>query len=181
MNKEITLKSNCVATIIPAGEEVTLAEGASFTIAQSLGNSVTLRDANGMYRVGEDQLSALGEDVKDEVLQADQSEETDGPFEEKQVWEAMRGCYDPEIPVNIVDLGLIYDLRIEEGEQGKQIFVKMTLTAQGCGMGPVIADDAETRIEKLSSVQSAQVDIVWEPQWNPRMISEEGKKVLGLE
>ena len=181
MNKEITLKSNCVATIIPAGEEVTLAEGASFTIAQSLGNSVTLRDANGMYRVGEDQLSALGEDVKDEVLQADQSEETDGPFEEKQVWEAMRGCYDPEIPVNIVDLGLIYDLRIEEGEQGKQIFVKMTLTAQGCGMGPVIADDAKTRIEKLSSVQSAQVDIVWEPQWNPRMISEEGNKVLGLE
>ena len=181
MNKEITLKSNCVATIIPAGEEVTLAEGASFTIAQSLGNSVTLRDANGMYRVGEDQLSALGEDVKDEVLQADQSEETDGPFEEKQVWEAMRGCYDPEIPVNIVDLGLIYDLRIEDGEKGKQVFVKMTLTAQGCGMGPVIADDAKTRIEKLSSVEFAQVDIVWEPQWNPRMISEEGKKVLGLE
>ena len=181
MNKEITLKSNCIATIIPAGDEVTLAEGATFTIAQSLGNSVTLRDANGMYRVGEDQLSALGQDVKEEVLQADQSEETEGPFEEKQVWEAMRGCYDPEIPVNIVDLGLIYDLRIEEGEEGKQIFVKVTLTAQGCGKGPVIADDAKTRIEKLSSVESAQVDIVWEPQWNPRMISEEGKKVLGLE
>ena len=181
MNKEITLKSNCLATIIPAGDEVTLAEGTTFTIAQSLGNSVTLRDANGMYRVGEDQLSALGEDVKDEVLEADQSEQTEGPFEEKQVWEAMRGCYDPEIPVNIVDLGLIYDLRIEDGEKGKQVFVKMTLTAQGCGMGPVIADDAKTRIEKLSSVEFAQVDIVWEPQWNPRMISEEGKKVLGLE
>ena len=181
MNKEITLKSNCLATIIPAGDEVTLAEGTTFTIAQSLGNSVTLRDANGMYRVGEDQLSALGEDLKDEVLEADQSEQTEGPFEEKQIWEAMRGCYDPEIPVNIVDLGLIYDLRIEDGEKGKQVFVKMTLTAQGCGMGPVIADDAKTRIEKLSSVESAQVDIVWEPQWNPRMISEEGKKVLGLE
>jgi probable FeS assembly SUF system protein SufT len=181
MNKEITLKSNCLATIIPAGDEVTLAEGTTFTIAQSLGNSVTLRDANGMYRVGEDQLSALGEDLKDEVLEADQSEQTEGPFEEKQVWDAMRGCYDPEIPVNIVDLGLIYDLRIEAGEQGKQVFVKMTLTAQGCGMGPVIADDAKTRIEKLSSVEFAQVDIVWEPQWNPRMISEEGKKVLGLE
>ena len=181
MNKEIILKSNCIATIIPAGDEVTLAEGTTFTIAQSLGNSVTLRDANGMYRVGVDQLSALGEDVKNEVLKADQSEETEGPFEEKQVWDAMRGCYDPEIPVNIVDLGLIYDLRIEEGEQGKKVFVKMTLTAQGCGMGPVIADDAKTRIEKLISVESAQVDIVWEPQWNPRMISEEGKKVLGLE
>ena len=155
MNKEITLKSNCIATIIPAGDEVTLAEGATFTIAQSLGNSVTLRDANGMYRVGEDQLSALGEDVKEEVLQADQSEETEGPFEEKQVWEAMRGCYDPEIPVNIVDLGLIYDLRIEEGEEGKQIFVKMTLTAQGCGMGPVIADDCTSKVLELPGIDHA--------------------------
>ena len=181
MNKEITLKSNCIATIIPAGDEVTLAEGATFSIAQSLGNSVTLRDSNGMYMVGEDQLSALGEEMKKEVLQADQSEANDGPFEEKQIWDALRGCYDPEIPVNIVDLGLIYDLTIEEGEKGKKIFVKMTLTAQGCGMGPVIAEDAKTRVEKLITVESAQVEIVWDPQWNPRMISEEGKKVLGLE
>lgn len=181
MNKEITLKSNCIATIIPAGDEVTLAEGATFSIAQSLGNSVTLRDSNGMYRVGEDQLSALGVEMKKEVLQADQSEANDGPFEEKQIWDALRGCYDPEIPVNIVDLGLIYDLTIEEGEKGKKIFVKMTLTAQGCGMGPVIAEDAKTRVEKLITVESAQVEIVWDPQWNPRMISEEGKKVLGLE
>ena len=181
MNKEITLNANCVATIIPAGDQVTLAMGATYTIAQSLGNSVTLRDASGMYRVGEDQLSALGEEIKEEVLRANQAEESAGPFEEKQVWDALRGCYDPEIPVNIVDLGLIYDLKVQEGESGKQIFIKMTLTAQGCGMGPVIAEDAKTRIEKLDSVDSAQVDIVWEPQWNPRMISEEGKKVLGLE
>ena len=107
MNKEITLNSNCVATIIPAGDQVTLAEGATYTIAQSLGNSVTLRDATGMYRVGEDQLSALGEEIKEEVFKADQAEESDGPFDEKQVWDALRGCYDPEIPVNIVDLGLI--------------------------------------------------------------------------
>ena len=93
----------------------------------------------------------------------------------------MRGCYDPEIPVNIVDLGLIYDLKIEDGEEGKKISVKMTLTAQGCGMGPVIADDAKQRILGLGEVESAEVDIVWDPPWNPRMISEEGKKVLGLE
>ena len=176
MNKEITLNSNCVATIIPAGDQVTLAKGATYTIAQSLGNSVTLRDASGMYRVGEDHLSALGEEIKEEVLQSDQAGKSDGPFNEKQVWDALRGCYDPEIPVNIVDLGLIYDLKIEEGDSGKQIFVKMTLTAQGCGMGPIIADDAKTRIEKLTCVQTAEVDIVWEPQWNPRMISEEGRK-----
>lgn len=181
MNKEITLQSNCLATIIPAGDEVTLAAGAPFTIAQSLGNSITLRDANGMYRVGEDQLSALGEEIKNEVLNSEQTKHPDGPFNEDQVWDALRGCYDPEIPVNIVDLGLIYDLRIEDGESAKQVFVKMTLTAQGCGMGPVIAEDAKTRVEKLSNVDSAQVEIVWDPAWNPRMISEEGKKVLGLE
>lgn len=181
MNMEITLKSNCIATIIPAGDKVTLAEGATFSIAQSLGNSVTLRDSNGMYRIGEDQLSALGEEMKKNVLRTDKSEADEGPFEEKQIWDALRGCYDPEIPVNIVDLGLIYDLTIEEGENGKKIFLKMTLTAQGCGMGPVIAEDAKTRVEKLNTVESAHVEIVWDPQWNPRMISEEGKKVLGLE
>ena len=181
MNKNITLVRACKATIIPAGDEVTLAEGATFTIAQSLGGSVTLRDNAGMYRVGEAELDALGEEIKREVLKEKEEAEDQGPFSEEKVWDAMRGCYDPEIPVNIVDLGLIYDLRVEEGENGKQIFVKMTLTAQGCGMGPVIADDAKQRILRLPSVESAEVDIVWDPPWNPRMISEEGKKVLGLE
>ena len=182
MNKQVTLQKNCIATIIPAGDEVTLEEGATFSIAQSLGGSVTLRDPNGMYRVGESQLDALGEEVKQAVLATKEpTKESDGPFDEDQVWEAMRGCYDPEIPVNIVDLGLIYDCRIEEGSKGKKVSVKMTLTAQGCGMGPVIADDARQRILALPEVEDAAVDIVWDPPWNPRMISEEGKKILGLE
>tara|TARA_B100001248_G_C27394172_1_gene464317 strand:+ start:934 stop:1479 length:546 start_codon:yes stop_codon:yes gene_type:complete len=181
MNKEITLQKNCVATIIPAGDEITLAEGATFSIAQSLGGSVTLRDPNGMYRVGEESLDALGEEIKKEVLSSKEPTKEQGPFSEELVWEAMRGCYDPEIPVNIVDLGLIYDLQIEDGEQGKKVSVKMTLTAQGCGMGPVIADDAKHRILALQEVDMAEVEIVWDPIWNPRMISEEGKKVLGLE
>jgi len=181
MNKNITLVRACKATIIPAGDEVTLAEGASFTIAQSLGGSVTLRDNAGMYRVGEAELDALGEEIKQDVLKSKEDGQDSGPFSEEKVWDAMRGCYDPEIPVNIVDLGLIYDLKIEDGDAGKKISVKMTLTAQGCGMGPVIADDAKQRILALSEVESAEVDIVWDPPWNPRMISEEGKKVLGLE
>ena len=134
-----------------------------------------------MYRVGESELDALGEEVRKEVAGSQKPTEEQGPFSEEKVWDAMRGCYDPEIPVNIVDLGLIYDCRIEEGESGKKIAVKMTLTAQGCGMGPVIADDAKQRILALPEVESAQVDIVWDPPWNPRMISEEGKKILGLE
>ena len=181
MNKEITLNSNCVATIIPAGDEVTLAEGATYTIAQSLGNSVTLRDASGMYRVGEDQLSALGEEIKAEVLQADQAEESEGPFDEQQVWEALRGCYDPEIPVNIVDLGLVYSLEVAETDEGKhKIEMQMTLTAPGCGMGPAIAEDAQMRLLAVPGVSEAQVDIVWDPPWDQEMISEEGKMVLGL-
>ena len=97
------------------------------------------------------------------------------------VWDALRGCYDPEIPVNIVDLGLVYDLKIDGAGEGHTVDVKMTLTAQGCGMGPVIADDAKTRIESIPEVESVNVSIVWDPPWNPRMMSDEGKKALGLE
>jgi len=183
-NEPVTLVSDCPATLIPAGDEVTLSKGAEYVVAQALGGSVTLRDATGMYRVGIDHLDALGEEVK-AVVEAENepvAADEDQTFDEKKVWDALRGCYDPEIPVNIVDLGLIYNLSIEDaGEDARRVEVKMTLTAQGCGMGPVIADDARTRIEAMPGVESAQVEIVWEPPWNPRMISDEGKKVLGLE
>lgn len=182
MNKDVTLTRNCIATLIPSGDQVTLEEGASYSIAQSLGGSVTLSDANGLYRVGEGELDSLGDEVKKEVLGSEgNAEQSDKPFSEDLVWDALRGCYDPEIPINIVDLGLIYDLRVEGDEGDRKVFVKMTLTAQGCGMGPVIADDAKNRINALIGVDEATVDIVWDPPWNPKMISEEGKKVLGLE
>ncbi len=126
--------------------------------------------------VGESELDALGEDVKQEVLKEKDSGKDTGPFSEKKVWDAMRGCYDPEIPVNIVDLGLIYDLKIEDGDSGKQVAVKMTLTAQGCGMGPVIADDAKQRILALPRWNLPRLISSGIPPWNPRMISEEGKE-----
>ena len=101
----------------------------------------------------------------------------------EDVLEALRDVYDPEIPVNIVDLGLIYDMQISPpNADGKHdVSVKMTLTAQGCGMGPVIADDAKDRIEALDSISSATVEIVWDPPWTPHMISEAGRQKLGLE
>ncbi|MEO5958407.1 MAG: iron-sulfur cluster assembly protein, partial [Opitutaceae bacterium] len=105
-----------------------------------------------------------------------------GAFSEQAVWEALKTCFDPEIPVNIVDLGLIYDLSIDEAAAGRHaVNVKMTLTAPGCGMGPVIAEDARGKIAALPSVESANVSIVWDPQWTPQMISEAGRKILGLE
>jgi metal-sulfur cluster biosynthetic enzyme len=94
----------------------------------------------------------------------------------EQVYEALHDCYDPEIPVNIVDLGLFYDVEINEG----QVAVKMTLTAPGCGMGAMIANDAKQRIMDLEGVNDATVDLVWDPPWNPSMISEEAKQKLGI-
>jgi metal-sulfur cluster biosynthetic enzyme len=94
----------------------------------------------------------------------------------EQVYEALQECYDPEIPVNIVDLGLVYDVEIE----GNNVAVKMTLTAPGCGMGTMIAADAKQKIIALEGVEDASVDLVWEPPWNPSMISEEAKQRLGI-
>jgi metal-sulfur cluster biosynthetic enzyme len=94
----------------------------------------------------------------------------------EQVYEALQDCYDPEIPVNIVALGLVYDVEINEG----QVAVKMTLTAPGCGMGAMIANDAKQRIMELEGVSDASVDLVWDPPWNPSMISEEAKQKLGI-
>jgi metal-sulfur cluster biosynthetic enzyme len=105
-----------------------------------------------------------------------------GEFGEAAVWAALKTCFDPEIPVNIVDLGLVYDLSIEKTPAGGHVVeVKMTLTAPGCGMGPVIAEDARQKIAALPTVESAKVHIVWDPMWTPQMISEAGRKTLGLE
>lgn len=95
----------------------------------------------------------------------------------EDVREALRDVYDPEIPVNVLDLGLIYDIQVNQG----QVYVQMTLTAPGCGMGPYIAMNAETRIAEIEGVKDVEVDMVFDPPWNPDMITEEGKKLLGLD
>ncbi len=175
------------ATIIPAGEVHTLPAGTEATISQALGGTVTIRTASGLYRVASKDWDALGEETAARLAEAQSEAEkpvdSDAPFNEEAIWEALRGCYDPEIPVNIVDLGLIYDLRAgEPGTDGRHsVAVKMTLTAQGCGMGPVIAEDAKTRIEALAAVSEATVEVVWDPPWTPHMISGEGRKKLGLD
>ncbi len=182
-NEEVILNRDCKATLIPAGHEVVLTEGTTVTISQALGGSLTIRNDMGMYRIGNSELDALGDDIAGQIRnQKIPAEESDIPFGVDLVWDALKTCYDPEIPVNIVDLGLIYDLSLVDlDENNHNVNVKMTLTAQGCGMGPAIAADAKEKIEALPSVQSADVQIVWDPQWTPHMISEEGRKLLGLD
>ena len=186
VNEELTLSRETVATIIPAGEEHVLKAGTRAVISQALGGTVTIRTDQGLFRLASKDWDALGELAATELAAAANAAEqdhSDSPFGEDLVWEAMKSCFDPEIPVNIVDLGLIYDLLISEPDpDGKHsIQVKMTLTAQGCGMGPVIADDAKRSIEALDGVSSAQVDIVWDPPWTPHMISPAGREKLGID
>lgn len=181
----LTLVRDAPATIIPAGDAHTLLKGTTVTITQALGGTVTIRTNSGLFRIASKDWDALGEAAKADLQAAAAAAEKDlggEAFSEDLVWEAMKGCFDPEIPVNIVDLGLIYDLRLEgpDGVGKHAAYVKMTLTAQGCGMGPVIAEDAKTRIEALPAVSKAQVDIVWDPPWTPHMISDEGRSKLGL-
>jgi probable FeS assembly SUF system protein SufT len=192
-NEELTLTRDTEATIIPAGDTQVLAAGTRAVISQALGGTVTIRTDSGLFRLSSKDWDSLGADAQAQLDAAAEAAKTatsaaeaglgDTPFSEELVWEAMRGCFDPEIPVNIVDLGLIYDLAIGEPDGAGQhvVSVKMTLTAQGCGMGPVIAEDAKKNIEALAAVSTAQVDIVWDPLWTPHMISEAGRLKLGLE
>ncbi len=179
---EITLTRDCPASVIPSGDQVVLEKGAVVHVAQALGGSVTVRTPMGLFRISGTDLDALGAEAAARYAAAPAATPAaGGPLTEEALWEALKGCFDPEIPVNIVDLGLIYHLAVSDGERGKRVAVKMTLTAQGCGMGPVIAGDAKTKLETVPGVEAAEVEIVWDPVWNPRMISEEGRQQLGLE
>jgi probable FeS assembly SUF system protein SufT len=169
------------ATAIPAGTEVTLPAGAEVSIAQTLGGNVTVRAEGGLFRIGREDVGAIdgfSAPTEAPVLAAPAG----GAFSEQAVWDVLKTCFDPEIPVNIVDLGLVYDLSIEQISPGShRVEAKMTLTAPGCGMGPVIAEDARQKIAALPTVAEAKVHIVWDPVWTPQMISAEGRKILGLE
>jgi probable FeS assembly SUF system protein SufT len=171
------LRTECPATVIPAGDAVMLPAGLEVTVMQTLGGNVTVRTAEGLFRIASGDAAAI-EGLKLAGAEAVAA----GEFSEQAVWDAMRTCFDPEIPVNIVDLGLVYDLSIEKTPSGANaVDVKMTLTAPGCGMGPVIAEDARKKIADLPNVERAKVHIVWDPVWNPRMISADGRRALGLE
>lgn len=180
MAQEYLLAKDCPATVIPAGDKITLKAGTSVFITQTLGGNVTVRTDLGLFQIAVAETGAIGGYVPVTVSPLRSSGQT--AFSEAAVWEALKTCFDPEIPVNIVDLGLVYDLAVEKTPAGKHnLEVKMTLTAPGCGMGPVIAEDARQKISSLPDVESAKVHIVWDPQWTPQMISETGRKALGLE
>lgn len=179
-DSERILSRNVKATLIPHGESMELPEGGRVTITHRLGGNYTVMTENGMFRIGGEDADALGEEPEKPDFDVPEGGH-DGPPDTEALWSQLKKVFDPEIPVNIVDLGLVYSLETREcDEGGYKVFVAMTLTAPGCGMGPSIAEDARSKVVQVPGVAEAQVDIVWEPPWNQDMISETGKMELGL-
>ena len=178
-NTSTKLKRDCPAVQIPAGTTTTLPAGTRITIAQTLGGSFTVSAEGGLFRIAANDADALGLEVpKEESTTTAGNDQVD----EKMVWDTLRTCFDPEIPVNVVDLGLVYDMQLAKLPNGNsRVDVKMTLTAPGCGMGPAIAGDAQVKLLNLPGVDDARVEVVWDPPWHHSMISEQGRKILGLD
>ena len=181
-NTEFTTKRDCEAIQIPSGQTITIPSGTAGVITQALGGTYTIATYQGLARVAEKDLDALGlEKPQTSSNGAEKGATESGHVSEDDVWKQLKQCYDPEIPVNIVDLGLVYDCRLTKMDDGgTKVEVKMTLTAPGCGMGPAIAHDAQSKILSIDGVDEADVQLVWDPPWNQTMISEAGRMKLGM-
>ncbi len=176
----VELVRDCEAVRIPAGDPVVLPAGTPVDITQTLGGSYTVHAQGGLFRIAAKDADALG--IEPVANPSPESALVAGELNEELIWSALRTCFDPEIPVNIVDLGLVYDMKATLLPSGRSsVSVKMTLTAPGCGMGGVIAGDAQQKILALPAVEEAFVEIVWDPPWHHSMISEQGRKTLGLD
>jgi probable FeS assembly SUF system protein SufT len=180
MREEVTFSRSAEAIMIPSGEKVLVPVGAQATITQALGGAYTvITDRGLMVRVSGREVEAIGKTAHD-IAEVAAEELTPEKLEE-MVWDALKTCYDPEIPVNIVDLGLVYLCELEDAEGGgKKVRVKMTLTAPGCGMGPVLAGDVRSKIMAIPNVKDADVEVVFDPVWDRSMMSEAARLQLGM-
>ena len=179
MVRERILSRDITATQIPSGGKTPLPAGTSVMIHQTLGGSYTVQTDFGLFRIDGRDGDALGEAVAEAGVPG--AALPGGAPDPEAIWDQLKRVFDPEIPVNIVDLGLVYSMDVERREgDAYKVNVAMTLTAPGCGMGPAIAEDAKGKILLVPGVSEADVRITWDPPWNQQMISEEGKMKLGL-
>ena len=177
----VELKRDCEVVQIPHGTSVILPKGTTADITQTLGGSYTIHAQGGLFRVASKDADAIGLEAST-VTGSASIPGGSGEITDQQIWDTLRTCYDPEIPVNIVDLGLVYDMQTKKLPSGNSaVDVRMTLTAPGCGMGPSIAGDAQQKLLYLDGIEDAKVEIVWEPPWHQSMITPEGRRILGLE
>lgn len=171
----VALTRDCPVTGIPSGSLHILGAGTPVVITQSLGGSYTVTTGYGqLMRIDAKDADALGFEA---TPQPEDSEE----FSEKSVWDQLKMVYDPEIPVNIVDLGLVYSCKITEIDGGRKIDITMSMTAPGCGMGDVLRSDIEQKLSTLPTVKEVHVEVVFDPPWSPRLMSEATRLQLGLD
>jgi len=184
----ITLQRDCPAYLIPAGTPVSLTAGQEVVVVQALGGAFTLQVNGNLVRIDGQYADALGLEPPQEPANTPTQNVLvdDGTVDEEQVWEQLRTCYDPEIPVNIVELGLIYECEIRpqfderENLVGNTVYIEMTLTAAGCGMGPVLLSDVQQRVASVTNVTNVQVELVFDPPWDRDMMSEAAQLQLGM-
>ena len=181
-NKPITLERDCEAVLIPVGTPLELPEGTVVLVTQALGGSYTVNVNGNLARIAAKDADALGFEIEDTVDETIEKEVTgDGSVDEDLVWDQMRTCYDPEIPINIVELGLIYECDITPlGADGNQVDIVMTLTAAGCGMGDFLADDVRSKVLTLPNVTRVNVSVTFEPPWSQEMMSEAARLETGM-
>ena len=181
-NKPIILNRDCDAILIPVGTPLNLSEGTAVLVTQALGGSYTVNVNGNLARIDAKNADALGFDVENSTVADTNKEITgDGTVNEQSVWDQLKTCYDPEIPINIVELGLIYQCDITPlGADGNQIDITMTLTSPGCGMGDYLADDIRSKILALPNVAKVNVDVTFEPPWSYDMMSEAAKLETGM-
>ena len=177
----VILTRDVEAALVPAGTGVVLKQGEKAIITQSLGGNYTVVVNGNMFRIEEKNGDALGLSVAAKPVAATGGDRTADAVEQ-DVWNQLKTCYDPEIPVNIVDLGLVYNCQITpvERKNSDRADVKMTLTAPGCGMGPTLAEDVRKKLVSIAEIEEAQVELVWDPPWSQSMLSEAARLKLGI-
>jgi probable FeS assembly SUF system protein SufT len=180
----ITLSRDCEAAIVPLGEKVMLKKGEKAQIVQALGGSYTIALNGNMFRIEGADADALGQSSAETSISAAKPGEVVTPEKiEALVWSQLRNCYDPEIPVSIVDLGLVYDCKVTALDKRQDKFrvdIKMTLTVPGCGMADYLLNDAKTKAQDIVEVSEANVELVWDPPWSKDMMSENARLELGI-
>ncbi|MGC1330937.1 putative Fe-S cluster assembly protein SufT [Pseudomonas sp.] len=177
-SEPFTLLRDCSAVLVPQGDVVGLPAGQIGYITQALGGSFTVYVEGNLFRIAGKDADALGKEPPAAIEVPANATNEDV---ERLAWDQLRTVFDPEIPVNVVDLGLVYDLSLEQTETGeRKVYVKLTLTAPGCGMGDILVDDARTKLEMIPTVSEADVDLVFDPPWSHSMMSDAAKLETGM-
>ncbi|MEJ1096873.1 MULTISPECIES: putative Fe-S cluster assembly protein SufT [unclassified Pseudoxanthomonas] len=177
-SEPVQFERDCPAVLVPQGESVTLPAGSYGYITQALGGSYTVFVEGNLFRIAGQDADAIGKEAATPLsLPADASDEE----VEALVWNQLRTCFDPEIPFNIVDLGLVYEANLRHREDGqREVDVKMTLTAPGCGMGEILVDDVRSKLEMIPTIAEADVELVFDPPWGRHMMSDAAKLETGM-